>query len=1037
MQDFYRQANMLIGFFILLSALVTACSSFELTPGNRDNRTLPCNIRKKGLLTIFDCSGRGLKQVPLPIKYSADFLELILSRNHIGSVSKASFQHWYNLTKIDLHLNHKTKRENVDMCKRGPKIEDGTFSKLSKLKQLYIHSDYLCKVPTGLPKNLYELNLEKNNIFSIGRESFSELIQLKKLHLGYNCYYGNGCDSVFEIQDGTFDKLQELTILSLCFNNLTRVPRDLPSSLKELYINNNKITVIGRDDFKNLVNLSVLNLNANCPWCYNTYYPCVPCIGYSSIEIDLYAFQYLTNLRELNLASNSLKSIPSKWFENTTNLQVLSLQFNFLAKEMASAEFLLKLPFLQVLDLSFNYELLSYPRNINISNNFSKLVSLKELYIKGYIFQKISQYNMAPLTKLTKLNILNFGVNFVTHVDFKVFELFPNLTALYLSENKISPISENVNPGRFLESNPNKYVLYENSEQRSTISMSSRLLPHCIARGKAVDLSLNSIFFIDPEAFRSFGDVSCLNLSFNGIGQNLNGTEFIYLKNLKYLDLSNNKLDFASVNAFQELPQLEILDLSFNKHYFVISGVTHQLTFIENLHKLRILNLNWNEIATLTEAEIKSCSLQKLMFAGNRLDILWKNGDSRYLNIFKNFSSLTLLDISHNKLHTISDEVLSKLPQSLNKLFLNDNDLTFFEWKNLRHFKNLKLLNLNNNRLTTITGNLSGYTQSLKSLQLSNNKIFTLPVAFLYQVRSLTFLDLSDNSIEKVNKTIFLSGKELFLEVLNLKGNPFDCTCEIIDFIMWIFENNVTIPRLATNVLCATPSDRKGSGLVFFDLHACSLDKISMLLFFLTFFLVIIVTTLPVIKHLFYWDFWYIYHLFVAHFKRRKTYSPATLYEAYVSYDNKDRAVSDWIFNELCYHLEHKGEHIHLCLEERDWEPGRAVIDNIVQSINESKNTLFVLTKSYVKTGKFKTAFYLALQKLMDENMDVIIIVLLEPVLQNSQYLKLRKKLCKSSILEWPKNPHAEGIFWQKMRNVLLTENCSRYNHFYTDAVLI
>lgn len=161
-----------------------------------------------------------------------------------------------------------------------------------------------------------------------------------------------------------------------------------------------------------------------------------------------------------------------------------------------------------------------------------------------------------------------------------------------------------------------------------------------------------------------------------------------------------------------------------------------------------------------------------------------------------------------------------------------------------------------------------------------------------------------------------------------------------------------------------------------------------------------------------------------------------TLYDAFITYDDKDPDVSDWVYNELCHQLEENGDkHILLCLEERDWEPGKAVIDNIVQSINQSKKTVFVLTKKYVKSGKFRTAFYLAMQKLMDENIDVIVIVMLQPVLQNSQYLRLRKKICASSILKWPTNPHAEHLFWHKMKTVLLTENSSRYNHLYTNPV--
>ncbi|CAI9582147.1 unnamed protein product [Staurois parvus] len=568
--------------------------------------------------------------------------------------------------------------------------------------------------------------------------------------------------------------------------------------------------------------------------------------------------------------------------------------------------------------------------------------------------------------------------------------------------------------------------------------MNNLVKPLCSRYGKTLDLSLNSIFFIDPEEFHPFSDIACLNLSSNGMGQDLNGTEFRYLQNLAYLDLSFNKLDFASINAFQELKKLEVLDVSYNKHYFIVQGVTHHLKFIENLAKLAVLNLSWNEISTLTEPQVYSSSLKELRFAGNRLDVLWKKDDHRYTGLFHNFTNLSILDISYNRLITIPDEALCQLPENLTELYLHHNELVFFGWKNLTCFKNLKILDLSHNKITMIIAHLRNYTMSLETLIINHNYIQTLTDAFLIGLHSLTDLDLSYNHIQNINKSIFLSGNQNYLKVLRLKGNPFECTCEIVDFINWINSNNVNIPRLATDVTCATPDKWKKHGIISFDIHTCNMDFTELLLFLVSFVLIVPLTVLPIMSNLFYWDIWYIYHWCMARLMYSKVPSSETIYDAFITYDEKDLAVSDWVINDLCDQLENRGgKHILLCLEERDWEPGKAIVDNIAESINQSKKTLFVLTKNYVKSGKFRTAFYLAMQKLMDENRDVIIIILLQPVLQHSQYLRLRKKICKSSILEWPTNPHAESLFWQKIKNVLLTENISRYNNLYTDSIAV
>ncbi|KAG9466215.1 hypothetical protein GDO78_017012 [Eleutherodactylus coqui] len=1023
--------------FSLPSVLLIIYYSFGTCIAMLDNRTHPCTIEKNNISVIFDCQARKLKAVPSPINYSSNSVELLLPDNRIYRVSKTAFQKWPNLTKVDLSFN--CYQYDAYTVAAIVSIDDEAFVNQIKLKQLLLNSNKLHRIPHGLPISLHILSLQYNNIFSLSSANFSKSEHLKELYLDYNCYHGNNCSETLEIQEGAFLHLEELTTLSLSSNNLNHVPPALPPSLKALYLKNNIIRIIGKEDFKNLTNLEILHLSGNCPRCFNAPYACKPCPGQSSLQIHPNAFQYLKNLVELNLGNTSLKSVPRAWFQNLKQLRLLNLEKNYLVKEMASGDFLLSLPSLQKLDLSFNYEIRIYFQNLSLSENFSKLVSLQELHLQGYVFKKITNMTFAPLLKIKTLNVLNFGVNFIKEVHFKVFNDFPNLTMIYLSENRITPFTVKADQGENFEKIPklhrrsiNNGATYDRNRWSDQIVKTI-----CTSYGKTLDLSYNVMFYIDAENFNFLSDIVCLNLSHNSIDQDLSGKEFIHMPNLTYLDLSYNKLDFDSSSAFQELPRLQVLDLKgYNAKYFIVNDVTHNFDFIGNLHSLKVLNISWNKISTLTEYKLPKSRLEELRFSGNNLNIMWAKWNQLYKDIFKNFSSLKILDISFNNLKQLPKIIVANLPRNLTELYLNNNKLKIWDGETLSYFKNLELLDLRHNRLKAIESHLFKHTTSLQKLLLTNNFISKLSACFLYEPTSLTELDLSYNRIRKIKKSKLLSGKKPFFKVLRLEGNPFDCSCEIIDLVQWIFNNNVTIPRLATDVTCATPKNWKKRGIVYFDIHACNLDKIAKLLFLISSLVIVTMTTLPIVKHLFYWDVWYMCHWFKAKLKRYKVCSSECVYDAFITYDETDPAVTDWVYNELCHQIEYKGnKSILLCLEERDWEPGKAVIDNITQSINQSKKTLFVLTKKYISKGKFKTAFYLAMQKLMDENMDVIVIVLLQPVLQNSQYLRLRKKICASSILEWPKNPHAEHLFWQKLQNVLLTENSSRYNTLYTNPV--
>ncbi|KAM5221737.1 toll-like receptor 8 [Ctenodactylus gundi] len=1017
--------------------------SCELFAEANYSRSFPCDEKRQNGSVIAECNSRRLQEVPQTV--GGYVTELDLSDNFITRITNESFKQLQKLIKINLNhnANQLHQYENPGMNRNGMNITDGAFLNLHNLKELLLENNQLDKIPVGLPPSLRELSLIQNNIVRVTKNNTLGLGNLEKFYLSWNCYFA--CNKTFDIEDGTFGKLTNLKELSLSFNILMHVPPKLPSSLVRLYLSNAKIKAIGPDDFKGLRKLSSLDLSGNCPRCFNAPFPCTPCDGGASLMIDPHAFHTLTNLHYLNLSSTSLQAVNPAWFAKMPYLKVLHLEFNYLVQEIAKGAFLTKLPNLKILDLSFNYRKTEYAQYIQLSSNFSQLKHLEALHLRGYVFQELRKEDFRPLMGLPHLKTINLGVNFIKQIDLTVFQNFSNLKVIYLSENRISPLVDDTR-----QNHPNGSLTQgRNLKPRSADPefdphsnfyhpTHPLMKPQCTRYGKALDLSLNSIFFIGRKQFEGFQDIACLNLSSNGNGQVLNGTEFSTVRRVKYLDLTNNRLDFDDDNALRELRELEVLDLSRNSHYFRIAGVTHRLGFITNLTQLKVLNLSYNSIYTLTEEnELKSTSLEELNFSGNRLDLLWKPGDTRYWPIFKCLSNLSRLDLSYNNLQRIPNEALLNLPRRLTQLYINDNLLNFFNWTLLQHFPNLQLLDLSGNDLSSLTSRLSRFTSSLQTLLLSRNRISHLPSGFLSEASGLMHLDLSSNLIKMINKSTLQTKTTTTLTVLKLSGNPFDCTCAIGDFRKWMDENlNTTIPRLA-DVLCASPGDQSGKSIVTLELTTCVSDTIAAALFFFTFLVTTVVMVTALAHHLFYWDVWFIYQMCLANVKGYRSLSTSqTFYDAYISYDTKDASVTDWVINELRYHLEEgKDKNVLLCLEERDWDPGLAIIDNLMQSINQSKKTIFVLTKNYAQSWNFKTAFYLALQRLMDENMDVILFILLEPVLQYSQYLRLRRRICKSSILQWPDNPKAEGLFWQSLKNVVLTENDTRYNNLYVDSI--
>nr|ADZ13669.1 Toll-like receptor 8 [Capra hircus] len=1017
---------MTLHFLLLTSLFLLISDSCEFFTEVSYPRSYPCDVKNKNGSFIAECNSRRLQEVPQTVDKAVT--EVDLSDNFITRITNESFQGLQNLTKIN--LNHIAKSQSGNPAvKKAMTITDGAFLNLKHLRELLLEDNQLQEIPAGLPESLKELSLIQNNIITLTKKNTSGLGNLERLYLGWNCYFA--CSKKFSIENGAFQNLTKLKVLSLFFNPLHSVPPSLPSSLTELYLSNTHIWKASGEDFKELSNSKVLDLSGNCPRCFNAPVSLGPAKGGASIQIHPLAFQTLTQLRYLNLSSTSLRKVPASWFDNMHNLKVLDLEFNYLMDEIASGEFLTKLPSLEILDLSYNYELKKYPQHINISKNFSKLISLQMLHLRGY-GADLRRKDFKPLQHLSNLTTINLGVNFIKQIDFSIFHWFPNLKIVYLSENRISPLVSDTEQhdanGTFFQS----HILKRRSadiqfDPHSNFYHNTHPLikTECSRLGNALDLSLNSIFFIGVNQFKDLENGTVQYRPSRGYGQGFNGRNFSRLSGIKYLDLTNNRLDFDDDAAFSELPLLEVLDLSYNAHYFRIAGVTHRLGFIEHLTNPRVLNLSNNDIFTFTETQLKSAPLGELVFSGNRFDPRWRAREVRSRQIFQKLPNRTRLSIARKNLQKFPGQTFFNFPRDLPDLFLKGNGGNFFRGALGENPPPPRGGGLSGNQRFFLTNSLSTFASSLETLLLSRNRISHLPSDFLSGASSLIHLDLSSNQLKMLNRSTFETKTATKLTILELGSNPFDCTCDFGDFREWMDRNlNVRVPRL-TDVICASPGDQEGKSIVSLDLTTCVSDTIAAIFCFLTFSVTISVMLAALAHHWFYWDAWFIYHVCLAKVKGYRSLSTSqTFYDAYVSYDTKDSCHTDWVINELrSPGDEVEDKNVLPGLRERDWDRGLACIDNSMQSITQSKKTIFVLTQKYAKNWNFKTAFYLALQRLMEENMDVIVFILLEPVLQHSQYLRLRQRICKSSILQWPDNPKAEGLFWQSLKNVYQETN--------------
>ncbi|XP_035235933.1 uncharacterized protein LOC118206898 [Anguilla anguilla] len=153
---------------------------------------------------------------------------------------------------------------------------------------------------------------------------------------------------------------------------------------------------------------------------------------------------------------------------------------------------------------------------------------------------------------------------------------------------------------------------------------------------------------------------------------------------------------------------------------------------------------------------------------------------------FQSFCQLKKLSLYQNNLSQISVSWFCQ-PANLENLTLFQNDIEILEEHSL-------------------TG-LSGLT----SLNLANNKIYTIALRSFYTQNRLAHLDLSGNKLTRLSPETYLP---LHSTQMRLEGNPWDCSCEVKDFVLFLKGMiNASLLENGMEVTCETPALLKGQNV--------------------------------------------------------------------------------------------------------------------------------------------------------------------------------------------------------------------------------
>ena len=123
-----------------------------------------------------------------------------------------------------------------------------------------------------------------------------------------------------------------------------------------------------------------------------------------------------------------------------------------------------------------------------------------------------------------------------------------------------------------------------------------------------------------------------------------------------------------------------------------------------------------------------------------------------------------------------------------------------------------------------------------------------------------------------------------------------------------------------------------------------------------------------------------------------------------------------------------------LCLHHRDFMPGELITEQIVCSIEKSRNTLLILTPNFLASTWCQFEMQMAQNKLFSEGKDVLLLALLKPLPKVGISKTLKSLLEQKTYIEWSEDEYAQKLFWAKLLEAIKAPRDEPYDLDYPQA---
>ena len=804
--------------------------------------------------------------------------------------------------------------------------------------------------------------------------------------------------------------------------NLVKVPQDLNPDIQKLFLSGNKLQVLRNTSFQEYTQLTELDLKGNAIYYSErgAFYPLVNLISLDlSHNYNIYlhdaSFQQSLKLQDLyindcGLSTFAIPGLKESEFSqkcpscgqhqaddidlshnNFSSLtsETIAIDCNVFSRLLMDGNPLQKvdpdtIASLQVKSFFVGNHPLSLELVKNITLGVSKSIVIERLYIR-FTNITIIPHDLFEHLRNKKLDLFSLEGNYNIVLYPGVFKDLTHVSSLSLSQcnNKIidPQYFEGMTELRWLEAD----VTQRNSINPSNITWGVPL--------HGIELQYYACAEINMDTFRGLHNLTGLYLTGyiqtckvrpNILISQMNLHEFFlyaivgirpalvlktpHLKNFTYecsgddLSLDYNPWELASVR--QTIEKIHLHAHLYIHDIYISFPHNQNDTVFRDMPELKWLYLRSNAFKDLP------CAL------------------------FKNLSSLESLDISGNKIRSISSDAFVGLT-SLKYLYLHENELFFLSSKFMEMISSVEHLHLSSNYLSYLDGDFFVSSRMLTTLTLSDNR----------------FMDFNQSTFEPLSSIV---------KSIDVSGNNLVCNCDI----KWLLEDFGGFLTHEAETMCssssATLEHLRGKPITTFDVKRTCGFNIHLYLPIIAAVLgLFLISVTFIICYHYRWSLRYkLFLLKLAILGYREIQDGRNReefkYDINIMFLEGDE---EWAINILRPGLDRRLPNFDkIAFGDDDLKLGMRYFEAVDYNVEKSFKTILLLTRAAVQNHIFMTKFRIAMNHVTDTETKNLILVFLEDIPDEELPYLVRLHLSgQGAYLSWEEDEEGQEYFWNKL----------------------